>query len=337
MDVINALDQITIEWLSQVLRQPITTVEVKQNTTAFNSTAAHLTVTYAEKSDLPENLFIKLKQNEDGKVEIECYHALKNVTLKDVIPAYFAAYDEATGQSTLILKDVSKTHQPPTNREAVLALTSNVETQHLHHIIDTLANWHRYWWEKPVFDVPHPFVSAEAFAARVQKYYADWEAFLAKGYTIPDTWHQTYEQALKIIPHIYGKYLASRFDMNKNLTVIHGDCYFVQFMVNDETAYIADFDSVGRSVPTDDLVFLMTTFWTTETRQQHENALLRRYHQTLNQPDYTWDNLILDYRVMILYRIFHAVWDGTYADESYWRPKMRCSLEAYHDWHCSGL
>ena len=337
MDVITTQDQITIEWLSHVLGQSVSTLEVKHNPAAFNSTAAHVTVTYDEKSDLPENLFIKLKQNGDGKPEIQCYQALKNVTLKGVIPAYYAVYDAATGQSTLILKDVSQTHQPPISIDTLISASGVVNVRDMQLIIDTLANWHSYWWANTDFETPQPFTSREQFTARVQKYHADWDAFLAKGYTIPDSWHQTYVQALKIIPHLYSKYLASRFDANKNLTLIHGDCYITQFLVNSDNAYIADFDSVSRSIPTDDLVFLMTTFWTRDKRHKHENAHLRRYHQVLNQPDYTWDNLILDYRLMILYRIFHAVWDGTYADESYWRPKMRCSLEAYHDWHCGEL
>jgi hypothetical protein len=336
MTVISTVAEVTTQWLSQVLGQPVSHVQTEANA-AFNSIAAHLTVTYAAASDLPENLFIKLKQNGDGEIEIRCYHVLKGVTLQGVIPAYFAAYDSTTGNSTLILKDVSKTHQPPIGIEALLSLNGVPDMRYMHHIIDAVARWHQHWWESDTFETIPYFASADGFKARVEKYHADWEAFLAKGYTIPNEWQQAYEQALTVIPHIYDKYLHSRFQSNKNLTVIHGDCYLTQFLVNDESAYIADFDSAGRSVLTDDLVYLMVNFWTREQRQQHENALLRRYHNALNQPQYTWDNLLLDYRIMILFRVFHAVWDGTYADETYWRPKMRCLLEAYHDWHCAEL
>ncbi|HCQ04018.1 MAG TPA: hypothetical protein DIT99_26480 [Candidatus Latescibacteria bacterium] len=66
---------------------------------------------------------------------------------------------------------------------------------------------------------------------------------------------------------------------------------------------------------------------------------------------YSWDNLIMDYRVKIIWRIFMAVWDcvtapppkraddgQTYGtDKSYWWPKMVSEIGAYKDWKCADL
>ena len=173
MTVISAVEEVTIEWLSQVLGQPVSHIQMEANA-AYNSIAAHLTVTYTAASNLPENLFIKLKQNGDGEIEIRCYEALKNLNLQGVIPAYFATYNSETGNSTLILKDVSKTHHSPVSIEALLSLNGVPDMRYMQQIIDAVAHWHQHWWQTDTFETIPYFASAQGFQARVSKYHADW-------------------------------------------------------------------------------------------------------------------------------------------------------------------
>jgi hypothetical protein len=96
---------------------------------------------------------------------------------------------------------------------------------------------------------------------------------------------------------------------------------------------MADFDAVAFSLPSDDLIYLMVNFWTREQRAVHEQAMMRRYLEQLGQANYSWDDLVWDYRAMLHFRIFHAVWDAvTGSSERYWRNKMTCLMQAYEDW-----
>ncbi len=83
-------------------------------------------------------------------------------------------------------------------------------------------------------------------------------------------------------------------------------------------------------------------FWTREQRQtgDRERKALRLYHATLCESgvcEYSWENLISDYRLMIALTVFHPVWDETYQrpNRRYWWPKMQCLTDAYEDWKLS--
>ena len=53
---------------------------------------------------------------------------------------------------------------------------------------------------------------------------------------------------------------------------------------------------------------------------------------------YTWDDLLFDYRLMLIYRIFLPVWDAVNgSSRAYWWPKLQCLTGAYLDWHCAEL
>ena len=88
-------------------------------------------------------------------------------------------------------------------------------------------------------------------------------------------------------------------------------------------------------------MYLLATFWTPEQRWAHEEPFLRRYHQTLvtfRVKDFSFEELLTDYRLMLTYMMFQPVWDWSYgADEAYWRPKFDCLIEAYQNLRCEEL
>jgi hypothetical protein len=69
--------------------------------------------------------------------------------------------------------------------------------------------------------------------------------------------------------------------------------------------------------------------------------LLRRYHGALlahGVKGYEWDDLVVDYRLMLILRIFLPVWDASNGSpRAYWWPKFRCLTDAYRDWRCEEL
>ena len=53
---------------------------------------------------------------------------------------------------------------------------------------------------------------------------------------------------------------------------------------------------------------------------------------------YPFKQLLEDYRLMLIWRAFHPVWDTSYGcGKGYWWPKMQCLTGAYRDWGCEGL
>jgi hypothetical protein len=331
MRIIRSFDSLDADVLSALLGYTIADFHIRGIDT-INSRAARVDLVYSEKAeDAPHSIFIKLNWEGEGEYEHRFYQQEKG----DYFPRCYAnAFDKATGDSHLILQDLSQTHHAPVSREALIELRAVPPIHDMERIIDAVAQMHsNHWEDKAEWAIPHYFESAEGFARRMQKYQDDWAAFKAKGFEIPKNWHGYYEQSLEVLPVLWETHFAPRFESHRQLTLIHGDCYLSQFLINGDSVYMADFDSVGFSLPTDDLIYLMVNFWTRQQRAEHEQAMLRRYLYTLNQANYRWENLVEDYRAMLHFRIFHAVWDAVVgSSELYWRNKMTCLIEAYEDW-----
>jgi hypothetical protein len=165
-------DPITPSWLTSVLRKArvltdgqVLTVS-SQTTGAFNSHTQQLKLHYSD--DAPPNLATNLivKSNipapwaiEAGAEEVKFYHVAAGMLPSPpaVVPCYAAAYDAASGNSYLLLQDLSNTHAPPITRDQQLSLVNGVPSAvDIERVIDTLAHHHAYWWN-------HPLLATETF------------------------------------------------------------------------------------------------------------------------------------------------------------------------------
>jgi hypothetical protein len=106
---------------------------------------------------------------------------------------------------------------------------------------------------------------------------------------------------------------------------------------------VVDFGSASGNLAAFDLVYLMATLWTRKQRQERalEKDLLHRYYERLvaaGVDHYTWENLLLDYRLMLAYMVFDPVADVARSSRpAYWQPKLSCLVDAYQDWECQDL
>lgn len=118
----------TADWLSDLLRQAgilqqgaVTHIE-QQQSGAFNSQLAFLRLHYS--ADAGPNLpaCVVLKRNiaadwaiEAGSEEVKFYNLVASLPGHPPItpPCYTAQYDKASGQSCLLLQDLSETHASP--------------------------------------------------------------------------------------------------------------------------------------------------------------------------------------------------------------------------------
>lgn len=101
-------DQITKKWLSEQLNQESIAFDIHP-VEAHNSIAVRLNVHFANGES--RKLFLKLKQNGEGQREVVLYQNAPQ--LKGIIPCFAAEYDAQTGDSCILLQDVSETHFPP--------------------------------------------------------------------------------------------------------------------------------------------------------------------------------------------------------------------------------
>ncbi len=141
--------------------------------------------------------------------------------------------------------------------------------------------------------------------------------------------------------------MAHRVTRLRHITLTNGDCYLTQFLCPKDpasgSAYIIDFQAVSANFGAYDLAYLFPTFWTSVQRreQRREERLLRRYHQTLQAygvNDYSWDDLLTDYQLMVTFMLFDPIWDqSSGAPQSYWWPKLQCLTGAFKDLNCSYL
>ncbi len=313
---------------------------------AFNSLVVHLRVTYSIDAppEAPRALLLKRMGEGWGQHEVAFYRG----TLKGERPlvgCYDAVFDPADGSSHMLLEDVSDTHAPAVARADLLS--GRGVPAGLNGIMSAMAMFHARRWEDDRIGT-EPFEIRPWYAddASFQEHVARRHRELSVLRQNPDAQRYVtlYEDALERLPPLWGRYLKPRIAERRALTVSHGDCYLTQWLTPRSPggeAILVDFDSVGGNLAAFDLVFLMASFWTRPQRAEHELACLQTYHTALVSNGvlrYEWDDLLLDYRLMLAFAVFDAVFDHANGSRAtYWQPKMECLTTAYRDWDCALL
>jgi hypothetical protein len=360
---------ITPSWLIDVLRQSgflaqgqVLSVTSKR-TGAFNSHTSHLHLRYSVDAspDLPTRLILKRNIQEPwgieaGAEEVKFYRAVASLQPAPtaIVPCYAAAYDAMSGDSYLLLQDLSETHAPPVTREQQISIVNGVPSaSYIDLVVDALAQHHAYWWNHPFLDTESFYIgywsrNAERFAQYLHRRTISWESLLAQeAIWLPADLRSLYDQALGHLRQHWEGYLEPRFRTKTNLTLVHGDAYFANFLCPKNptagTTYLLDWQSPVVDIGGYDLANLCATFWTPEQRREgeREQNILRRYHTCLRTHgvnDYSWEDLLTDYRTGLIYWLLVPVqdrYDGSSKD--YWWPKMQCLVAAFRDWHCADL
>jgi thiamine kinase-like enzyme len=293
---------------------------------------------------------------EAGADEVRFYTLVASLAdhPRNIPPCYAAAYDAESGDSYLLLRDLSATHRPPVTRDQQISIVDGVPAAAaIAAVVETLAQLHAYWWGHPLLDAGHFAVgywsrTRERFERYAERRNASWRRVLAQEDAwLPEDVRALYEQVLAQLPDHWERYLEPRFRTGRHLTLTHGDAYFANFLCPDPPAsgptYLLDWQSPSFDIGGYDLANLCATFWTPEQRhaEQREQAVLRRYHATLRAHgvnDYTWEDLLTDYRHGLIFWLLMPVQDA--ADGSrkdYWWPKMQCLVAAFRDWRCAEL
>jgi hypothetical protein len=359
----------TPAWLTTVLRQ---SGVLKQGSVvafdqrlsdAFNSQTSFLHLTYSADASptVPTELVLKRNGPQDwaieaGIEEVKFYQLMMSQSPYPplIIRCYAADYDAHSGNSYLLLQDLSDTHAPPVIRDQQISLVEGVPSlDQQTAVIETLAQFHAAWWDKSILATDQ-FISgywsrnAERFAQYEQRRRAAWQDLLEQeGDWFPPELRELYERVFAGLRFHWEHYLAPRFQSKTYLTLIHGDAYFANFLCprppTSGQTYLLDWQSPTVDLAGYDLVNLLATFWTPEQRHavNREERLLRHYHHVLTTngvTNYSWGDLQVDYQSGLIFWLLMPVQDRFGgAGRDYWWPKMECLVAAFHDWQAERL
>lgn len=348
---------------SGVLQQgSVTTIQTTENE-AFNSHVQHLIVSYSSDAapSIPSALLTKKNVDADwgkeaGHYEVAFYQF---IAIQDtqrfpmIIPHIVATYDKQTGDSLLLLQDLSATHHPPITRQQQIQHEGMPTETTLHQIVETLAAFHAAWWEHPQLgtyplEQDADFQDEEHFRDYCLELEQNWQSCLAaEGNWLPQDVVYDISEMTRLLPRSWERYLSKRFPTRHQLTFLHTDAYLANFLVPraDEagTVYMMDWQSPYVGIGAFDLVMMCASFWTSAERKENkrEETMLRHYLATLQAhgvTNYTWDQLVEDYRLMIMFFLQVAIWDQTNGSKrDYWWPKLQCLVSAARDFDCLSL
>jgi hypothetical protein len=362
--VVVDLAEVTPDWLTGVLRRADVlkhgeVLEVSQAVNdAFNSNVTHLLLTLSTDAppDVPDRLLLKRNLPEPwarraGARETAFYQlaAALPFRLPMIVRCFDAVHDEISGNSHILLQDLSATHHPPLTREDQIAGMVPVAHE-LHAVVDALADFHAALWQYPRLGTG---VACEApwwatyalYTEEIRRREAAWTDLITTE-EVPATFRRRYEDALAGLPMLWERFLKPRGVSCRHLTITHNDVYFTNFLCPNQAegaTFLIDWQGATTGRATDDLANLMTTFWTSAQRgeMQRETRLLRRYYErllTASVRDYSWSDLLLDYRISVVEWLFVPAQDrADGATRAYWWPKLQCLLEAFQDLNCATL
>jgi hypothetical protein len=335
-------DPITPGWLTAVLRASGALVDgevlavTSTPTSAFNSATSHLRLRYSEDAAPGLTSSMILKRNipepwgvEAGAQEVAFYQLIAALPSPPpaIVPCYAAAYDPASGDSYLLLHDLSATHAHPVTRDQQISIVEGVPPAHqIDRVVDALAQHHAYWWDHArlgggAFEIGYWSRNAERFGLYLQRRRVSWQSLLAgEAAWFPAELRDLYARVFDRLERHWQRYLEPRFRTMSNLTLVHGDAYFANFMCPNEpnnrtrmnadgrgrelqirarpgssafkyeqpepvsdVTYLLDWQSPTVDIGGYDLANLCATFWTPEQRHdaEREQQILRRYHAAL--------------------------------------------------------
>jgi hypothetical protein len=340
---------------SGVLPAGVVSAIREETNPAFNSRLTHLSVDYSEEApeSAPGQLVLKRSLPaawavRAGAREVAFYRLAASLPapLPMLVPCYAAEHDETS--SYLLLKDVSATHHAPLTRDQQLTPGKNVPSAlDLGRTVDTLARFHAFWWEHPSLgagaaEVDRWLRDRSCFEGLVQRHTGELkDLFAVESAWFPAELKRLYERVLASLPCLWDRHWEPRLMGRRQVTLIHGDAYFANFLCpNDPTSgetYLIDWQSPSTHLGAQDLVNLCATFWTRAQRAEggREEGVLRRYHEGLlanGVRGYHWDDLLTDYRLALAEWLFCPVHDRAEGSaRSYWWPKLQCLADAFVD------
>lgn len=340
--------QATPSWLTMVLEERGClnrgrVIEVhKSSRSTITSIISRLELTYSSDASgsAPSQLFMKTSRLDaplgSGKKEVEFYrHIAPLMVDPPSVRCYSAVYSPETGQSQILLDDLSGTHFQAGSSQLTSVL-------HYEPVIDCLARFHAFWWEHPrlgkdVSEIPTE-ESLRDYVSNIQKLLPSF--FQSVTDRLSGSMCKLFYKAASSLPALW-RHLSER----RSFTLIHGDAHLQNFLYPVEPekhkVYIIDWDFWNVSLGANDLAFMIALHWSPDKRRSLERSLIAKYHDELLKHgvrSYEWDDCWQDYRISVIHNLFTPVWQwSAHLSENIWWHNMERVMSAFQDLECTEL
>ncbi len=255
---------------------------------------------------LLRTVFDRMGQN---RREVGFYRNLTDSPHMPIPRVYHSAMDPCTGNSVLLLEDLSSLRQGDSVAGCTLA--------EARLCIGQLARFHASWWDSPLLEDLDWMPVREADAGAYEQIYPGaWAALIEKaGEGMPPGLRILGDSLLADLRSIKAR--LSRLPR----TVVHGDyrldnCFF-STGANTQQVVVIDWEFCTRGRGTYDVATFINEAFSPERRREVEMGLLREYHSILQNNGfrgYTFDECLYDYRLSMLELFVFWIITGGHCD-----------------------
>jgi hypothetical protein len=358
-EAIPPLNQIDKIWLTSVLKRngALTSGEIcdvaVDSSVSTNARIARILIGYSDdtRGEPPQSLILKTVEAgtefaDDSEVN---YYARDYLGLADApIPRCYAAHAAGDGSYSILMEDLSDTHEKDTEPNLEYGLS----------VAAALARLHTFGWdEEKIRQLGGRIPEKSKLDQYMTHVRQGLDPLLEATRTdIPDSWRQT-------ILEIFEYHPAKMFERTKNsigFTIVHGDVnpgnilYPINYRewtrIGTNTkgkVYFLDRQPFIWSLTTwlgvSDLSYLMVQYWDTKLRRDLEMPILEEYHWQLlanGVTGYDWDQLIADYKLCIAQGLYTVTeWCIKPEDRErmrwLWRSEPERTMHAWFDLECA--
>ena len=316
LPVPGGLGEITADWLTEALRSSGAagdasvagySAEAIAEGKGFMNEMFRLRLDYdSEPRDMPLSVIAKLPSTDPllrkvfGRLgqnlrEVRFYQQLANVGQLQSPRSYYSAIDLATGNTVLLLEDMSDARQGDS--------VAGCSIEEARGAIGRIARFHASWWETPQMESLGWIPLKDSESQSYQYIYLDaWRALIEKaGVGMPRGLSSLGGELFSEVPRIKARLTRPP------RTIIHGDfrldnCFF---STEDaaQTPVVFDWEFCVRARGAYDVATFISEAFPTEQRRDVEMGLLRDYHSILTEcgvSGYSFDECLDDYRLSML-------------------------------------
>ncbi len=276
---ITQVEQISKEWLSEVLGKPVHSFEALSHMSSW-STQVPVRVEYADGTKAKLRLKICVG-NTFGRSEVDYYlRDYVDMPQAPLVKCYHADYDTAVGYH-LLLEDMSETHhnrrEVPSTLEYGLAVAEALGRLHRYHNgsapVPSEGVWKRY------FDVIRPGV-------------------VPMEQTTGQVFSERFEE--------HAKALQVRWADPIGMSLLHGDLNPMNILTPknaDSPVYFLDrqpFDwSLTYGLGAYDLAYFLVVWWAEHTQAVYWQEILKRWYEAFACPGYSWEQAQSDWLLSV--------------------------------------
>ena len=330
LNVPNGLKEITPAWLTEALQSTgasgvacVTRVsaETISEGKGFMNQLFRLSLEYdSDSHDLPWTLMVKLPSTDPllrrvfGRLgqnlrEVRFYQELAPGGLLQTPRSYYSAIDLATGDTVLLLEDMSDARQGDS--------VAGCSMEEARGAISQMAVFHASWWDSPQLDALGWMPTKDSEAHSYQYIYTDaWRSLVEKaGIGMPQGLLTLGDRLIDEVPKIKARLTEPP------RTIVHGDyrldnCFF-STADDSHLPVVFDWEFCVRARGAYDVATFISEAFTTPQRREVEMGLLRMYHSTLVEngvSGYSFEECLDDYRLSMLEIFVFWIVSGGYCN-----------------------